>query len=150
MCFYRSFRSICRTNFRGKLIKQILKSHQIAIERPLKGSNKSPSLKALWKEHGTSQFEVRITRIPPGGTNTKYHTHTKEEEWFFVLSGSCHICIDGKWEQIGSGDSIFKRIGSYHIFRNFGKEPCEMIMMGANVEGSTAEKLPEPDPPILD
>ncbi len=105
--------------------------------------------KALWKEHQTNQFEVRITRIPPGGTNTKYHTHSKEEEWFYVLKGSCHICLEGDWQVIGEGDSIFKPIGDYHIFRNFGDEPCEVIMVGTNVAGSTAEKLPEPDPPKL-
>ena len=105
--------------------------------------------KALWKEHQTNQFEVRITRIPPGGTNTKYHTHSKEEEWFYVLKGSCHICLEGDWQVIGEGDSIFKPIGDYHIFRNFGDEPCEVIMVGANVAGSTAVTLPEPDPPKL-
>ena len=47
--------------------------------------------KALWKKHESKQFEVRITKIPPGGTNTKYHAHTKEEEWFYVLNGRCHI-----------------------------------------------------------
>jgi uncharacterized cupin superfamily protein len=103
--------------------------------------------KALWKEHESTQFEVRITRIPPGGTNTKYHTHTKEEEWFYVLKGSCHICIEGEWQLITEGDSIFKPIGIYHIFRNFGEEPCELIMLGTNIEGSTAVKLPEPAPP---
>ena len=30
--------------------------------------------KPLWKEHETKQFEMRLTRIPPGGTNTKYRT----------------------------------------------------------------------------
>ena len=103
--------------------------------------------KALWKEHGTSQFEVRLTKIPPGGTNTKYHTHTKEEEWFYVLKGSCHICIEGEWQEIQEGDSIFKPIGIYHIFRNFGKNPCELVMMGPNIEGSEAVRHPEPDYP---
>jgi len=103
--------------------------------------------KALWKEHGIQQFEVRLTRIPPGGTNTKYHTHTKEEEWFYVLSGSCHINIEGHWQRIEPGDSIYKPPGQYHIFRNFGSAPCELIMMGTNVEGSKAERRTEPPPP---
>lgn len=101
--------------------------------------------KALWKAHGSSQFEVRLTRIPPGGTNTKYHTHTKEEEWFYVTKGSCHICIEGDWQEISEGDSIFKPVGIYHIFRNFGDKPCELIMLGTNVEGSEAVRLPEPE-----
>ena len=54
--------------------------------------------KALWREHSMNQIEVRITRIPAHGTHTKYHAHTKEEEWFYVLSGSCHINIEGEWQ----------------------------------------------------
>ena len=103
--------------------------------------------KPLWQEHGTEQFEVRLTRIPGGETNTKYHTHTKEEEWFYVLSGSCHIHIEGEWYLIEQGDSVFKPTGAYHIFRNFGTEPCELIMLGTNVEGNEVHRLPEPDPP---
>jgi len=105
--------------------------------------------KALWEVHGTTQFEVRITRIPPGGTNTKYHTHTMEEEWFYVLQGKCHICLNGKWREIEEGDSIFKPVGDYHIFRNFADVPCEIIMLGSNIEGSKSEVLPEPKPPEL-
>ena len=103
--------------------------------------------KPLWQEHGTEQFEVRLTRIPGGETNTKYHTHTKEEEWFYVLSGSCHIHIEGEWYPIEQGDSVFKPTGAYHIFRNFGTEPCELIMLGTNVEGNEVHRLPEPEPP---
>ena len=103
--------------------------------------------KPLWKEHGIERFEVRLTRIPPGGTNTKYHMHTKEEEWFYVLAGSCYINIEGEWYQIEEGDSIYKPPGQYHIFRNFGTESCELIMFGSNVEGSEVHRLPEPPPP---
>ncbi len=103
--------------------------------------------KALWTEHGTTQFEVRITRIPARDTNTKYHTHTKEEEWFYVLKGTCHINIEGDWHRIEAGDSIFKPTGKYHIFRNFGDEPCEIIMLGTNIEGSEVHRNPEPAPP---
>jgi uncharacterized cupin superfamily protein len=104
--------------------------------------------KALWEEHGTTQFEVRLTRIPPcGGTNTKYHTHTQEEEWFFVLEGSCQICIEGQWSEVRKGDSIFKPAGDFHIFRNYGDTPCDMIMIGTNIEGSEVLRKDEPDPP---
>lgn len=103
--------------------------------------------RALWREHGCTQFEVRITRIPPHGTSTKYHTHTKEEEWFYVLTGHCHINIEGEWHEIEAGDSIYKPAGHYHIFRNFGDDPCEVIMLGTNIEGSEVLRKPEPEPP---
>ncbi|MEX0330831.1 MAG: cupin domain-containing protein [Puniceicoccaceae bacterium] len=113
-------------------------------------TTRSGEFKALWKAHGSSQFEMRLTRIGPGETNTKYHTHSREEEWFYVTMGSCHVCINGDWFLIERGDSVFKPVGDYHIFRNFGDAPCEVLMLGSNVEGSTAERRPEPEPPRLD
>ena len=103
--------------------------------------------KALWREHSMNQMEVRITRIPAHGTHTKYHAHTKEEEWFYVLSGSCHINIEGEWQVVETGDSIYKPPGDYHIFRNFGDQPCDVIMLGTNIEGSDVLRSEEPDPP---
>lgn len=103
--------------------------------------------KALWKEHDCKQFEVRITRVPPKDTTTKYHLHTKEEEWFYVLKGTCHINIEGEWKQIEEGDSIFKPPGTFHIFRNFGEEPCDIIMLGSNIEGSEVKRITEPEFP---
>ena len=132
-------------------MKYIVKTRELVWEPKYFPGEKTQygDFKALWREHGTNQFEIRITRIPPGGTNTKYHTHSKEEEWFYVISGSCHICIDDIWDKIEEGDSIFKPIGVFHIFRNFGNEPCEILMMGTNIEGSTVARLPEPAPPKL-
>jgi uncharacterized cupin superfamily protein len=109
---------------------------------------RSGEFKALWKAHGSTQFEMRLTRVDPGETNTKYHTHSKEEEWFYVTKGSCHVCINGEWQEINEGDSVFKPTGDFHIFRNFGDGPCELLMMGTNVEGSSVERRPEPEPPV--
>ena len=103
--------------------------------------------KALFEEHGTEQFEVRITRIPHGGTNTKYHSHSKTEEWFYVLSGSCHINIEGTWYLIEEGDSIHTPPDVLHIFRNYGTSDCDIIMVGTNVAGDEVTRLSEPEPP---
>ncbi|MGF1484352.1 MAG: cupin domain-containing protein [Opitutales bacterium] len=112
------------------------------VEEPL------GEFKALWQAHGCDQFEVRLTRIPPhGGTSTRYHTHTLEEEWFFVLQGTCHICLEGTWHALQPRDSIFKRCGAFHTFRNFGDKPCELLMLGSNVDGSETRVADEPPPP---
>ncbi len=106
--------------------------------------------KALWEAHGCEQFEVRLTRIAAGGASTLYHTHTKEEEWFYVLSGRCHIQYEGDWRELEPGDSVFKRCGTFHTFRNFGEDPCELIMLGTNVAGSrTIVGRPPGLPPSL-
>lgn len=102
---------------------------------------------ALGREHGSTQFEMRLTRVPPHGTSTRYHTHTREEEWFYVLRGRCHICLEGGWRELGPGDSVFKPVGRYHIFRNFTDAPCEILMLGSNVAGSEVIRIDEPPPP---
>ena len=104
--------------------------------------------KPLWQIHGMEQIEVRITKIPAQGTHTKYHTHTKEEEWFYVLEGSCHVNIEGQWEKVATGDSIYKPPGIFHIFRNFGDQPCVVIMLGTNIEGNEVLRTNEPAPPV--
>jgi len=105
--------------------------------------------KALWQEHECQQFEVKITRVLPHDVTTTYHTHTKEEEWFYVLNGTCYINIEMEWHEIETGDSIFKPPGTYHTFRNISDEPCDIIMMGTNIEGSKLERIPESELPPL-
>lgn len=111
----------------------------------------SPDRRGLYKNltiaHGIEQFEARLTRIPPGESNTWYHTHTKIEEWFYVLSGSCYMNFDGDWMELKAGDSIATFPGEWHTFRNFGDDDCEIIMVGMNIDGDEAHRKEEPPPP---
>jgi uncharacterized cupin superfamily protein len=111
----------------------------------------SPERKGLCKllseQHGLQQFEARLTRIPPGEASTWYHTHTICEEWFYVLRGRCHINLNGKWSEIVAGDSVATAPGDFHVFRNFGTEDCELIMVGINDPEDKAERREEPAPP---
>ena len=130
-------------------MKYIVKTNSVPWEpKFFPGEEKQyGEFKALWREHGCQQFEVRITRIPPRDTSTKYHTHTKEEEWFYVLAGACHINIEGEWHRLEAGDSIYKPVGHYHIFHNFGDAPCDVIMLGTNIKGSEVQRRAAPPPP---
>jgi uncharacterized cupin superfamily protein len=103
--------------------------------------------KKLSDLHGLEQFEVRLTRIPPGETNTWHHTHTVIEEWFYVLRGKCHLYLNGAWTEIGTGDSVATAPGDYHTFRNLGTEDCDMIMVGINHPDDQAHRIEEPTLP---
>ena len=116
------------------------------------GEKRAPSLtpdrKGLFKNlstlHGIEQFEARITRIPPGESNTWYHTHSHIEEWFYVISGSCHLNLQGTWSIISAGDSIATGPGEWHTFRNFGDQDCDILMVGINDARDKAERSDEP------
>jgi len=105
--------------------------------------------KNLAEQHGLTQFDVRITLIPPGETNTWQHSHSCVEEWFFVLHGTCHVHIDGRWLPVHAGDSIATSPGDFHMFRNFGDTGCEIIMVGKNDDSDAVERIAEPEPPPL-
>jgi uncharacterized cupin superfamily protein len=100
--------------------------------------------KLLSEQHGLKQFEARLTRLPPGEASTWYHTHTVCEEWFYVLRGCCHLNLNGEWTEIAAGDSIATAPGDFHIFRNFGTENCDLIMVGINHPDDQAERRAEP------
>jgi len=41
----------------------------------------------LGKATGSEKIYINIDRILPGSKSAKYHSHTKQEEFFLVLSG---------------------------------------------------------------
>lgn len=100
--------------------------------------------KNLSAAHGLTQFEARITRIPPGESSTWYHRHSHIEEWFYVLAGSCEFCLHGVWSTIKAGDSVATRPEDWHTFRNRGNQECEIIMVGIEHPEDKAERAGEP------
>lgn len=103
--------------------------------------------KLLCQAHGLKQFEVRLTRIEPGESNTWHHTHSHCEEWFLITKGSCHIHLNGEWSELGEGTSLATAPGDYHIFRNFGEAPCEFLIVGIEHPEDRATRIEEPPPP---
>jgi len=94
--------------------------------------------------HGLTQFEARLTRIPPGEESTWYHRHSHVEEWFYVLSGTASVCINGVWSDIRAGDSIATSPEDWHIFRNQRSEPCDILMVGIECAEDRVERAPVP------
>ena len=45
--------------------------------------------KELGKYAGSEKIYANLDSIPPKAFSTKYHSHSQQEEFFYVLSGSC-------------------------------------------------------------
>ena len=52
-------------------------------------------------------------RIPAGGS-TQRHYHRDSEEFYYLLSGSGRMEIDGETRMVGSGDAILIPAGAWH------------------------------------
>ena len=53
---------------------------------------------------GLSRVAVNRVRVPAGKESFVYHSHYREEEWIYVLSGRGVAEIDGEEYEVGAGD----------------------------------------------
>jgi len=95
--------------------------------------DKNPLLTILLGEAGGSQkIYVNIDCLPPNSTGTKYHSHTSQEEFFFVLKGTPSLRLDKQLYQLQPGDFFSKPAGKgiAHQFLNESNLPCEILDIG--------------------
>jgi len=60
----------------------------------------------LGRAAGTIGVGANRVDLPPGGRSTPVHTHTAEEEIFYVLGGSGLSWQDGRTYRVGAGDCL--------------------------------------------
>lgn len=82
----------------------------------------------------TGRLGVQATRIPPGKSGCPFHTHLKEDEVFFVLSGRGVLRYGEALQEIGPGDCITCPAGSgiAHQIANIFDEDLIYLSIGGN------------------
>src|SRR5512132_2419722 len=67
-------------------------------------------LRGTWRRLGRAAGTIGVGAnridLPPGGRSTPVHTHTAEEEIFYVLGGSGLSWQDGHTYRVGAGDCL--------------------------------------------
>lgn len=66
--------------------------------------------------------------MPPGFASP-YHTHTREDESFYVLEGQIAFVCGGKWLKTGPGSFVYGPRGIAHGFKVIGNIPARMLLM---------------------
>ncbi len=89
---------------------------------------------------GCEKLYVNIDFVKPGGKSAKYHSHTKQEEFFLILGGSGILRMDGEETPVGVGDVISKPAGKEiaHQFINNGREVLRILDVGTREKGDVA------------
>ena len=92
--------------------------------------------------------------LAPRALGSPVHTHSREDEWSFVLAGRVGVQVGGSSSAADPGDLILKPRGVPHAFWNAGDEPArllEVITPGGFEEYFTAlgEVLDVAGPPDL-
>lgn len=93
------------------------------------------TMNELARRTGMSRAIVKHAVIPPGKEGFVYHSHQRDEEWLYVLSGTCTMEIDGAEYDMKPGDFAgFPTPPAVpavaHHMRNDGTEPLVLLMGG--------------------
>lgn len=81
---------------------------------------------------GSEKIYVNIDYIKPGAKSVKYHSHSKQEEFFLIISGKGILRIDGEEILISTGSVISKLAGKdiAHQFINNSQEILQILDVG--------------------
>ena len=95
------------------------------------------SYKAMASDIGR-QFSVWELIVPPGH-GAPAHTHSREDEAFYVLSGEVLVEVEGVTDpsRLGTGAFLFAPRHRRHGYRNVGAEPARLLvfaMPGAGLD----------------
>lgn len=73
------------------------------------------------------QYALLHALVPPQG-GTPPHTHSREDEAFYVLEGELVVTIDGQRHVARAGSFVHAPRGIPHYFRNEGATPTVMLV----------------------
>ena len=89
---------------------------------------------------GLSRIGVSRVRVPPGKESFVYHSHHREEEWIYVLSGRGVAEIGDEEHEIGAGDFMgFPAPQVPHHMRNPFDEELVYLVGGEALDVDVAD-----------
>lgn len=95
--------------------------------------------KSLGAAAGSQKIYVNIDYVPPKAYSTKYHSHSQQEEFFMILSGSGTLRLNDQEWFVKQGDFIAKPAAQEiaHTFYNSGNDSLVIIDVGTNEKEDT-------------
>ena len=89
---------------------------------------------------GLSRLGISRVRVPAGKESFVYHSHHREEEWIYVLSGRGMAEVDGEEFEVAAGDFMgFPAPQAAHHLRNPYDEDLVYLMGGEALDVDIAD-----------
>lgn len=83
---------------------------------------------------GLSRVGVSWVRVPAGKESFVYHSHQREEEWIYILSGRGVAEVNDEEFEVAAGDFLgFPAPGTAHHLRNPGAEGDLVYLVGGEM-----------------
>ena len=93
---------------------------------------------------GLRNFGVNITRLPPGAASALRHAHEKQDEFVYILDGSCTLVTDAGNTPLSAGmcAGFPAGTGDAHHLVNRGTADCLYLEVG---DRTLFERVTYPD-----
>jgi len=109
---------------------EIADAPEVNVRHPW-NANSDVHIKALSAAAGLSRLILSLARVPPGKESFVYHSHERDEEFLFILSGRGRAEIGDKVLDVGPGDFMgFMAPGVAHHLTNPHDEDLVYLMGG--------------------
>ena len=109
-------------------------------------------IEVLVPGEATGGLSTTITQTSPAGGGPPPHSHTKEDETFYVLEGEYEFLADGQWHKAEHGRAILVKRGSVHTFRQ-RRERCLIFLTPSGLEKYLEEisslSMPQDAPQLM-
>jgi mannose-6-phosphate isomerase-like protein (cupin superfamily) len=79
------------------------------------------------KESGGSMSMIETLSPPESGPT--YHSHSREDETFYVVSGTAEIRRENRVFRCSVGDHIFGPRNIFHTYRNVEEDPLKLVIV---------------------
>lgn len=76
--------------------------------------------------HGTNA--LMEVNLEPATLLAPPHVHDNEDEWFYILEGTCRAQVGGDVVDLRAGDTAFVPRGTAHTLVNTGDTPARFLM----------------------
>jgi uncharacterized cupin superfamily protein len=81
--------------------------------------------RVLGDAFGLTKFGVNLTRLPPGGMSALRHTHTREDEFIYIVEGEPVLVTNAGETQLRPGMCAGFKAGSgnaHHLLNRSGRD----------------------------
>jgi mannose-6-phosphate isomerase-like protein (cupin superfamily) len=80
----------------------------------------------------TKRLNVTHVRIHPGAT-VPAHTHTDEDQVYYVATGTGFVELDGVRTDVEAGTCVLIPLGTEHAITNTGSQPLDYVFFVAYI-----------------
>ena len=109
---------------------QLADAPEVHIRHPL-NPNSDVYLRSLGRPVGLKRLSLSLARVPPGKESFIYHTHLRDEEFLYILSGRGRAEIGDETLEVGPGDFMgFTAMSPAHHLLNPYDEDLIYLMGG--------------------